>query len=95
MRELSTYTSSMGGQVFYYRDRYWLECDCILTLKNEDYALIEFKLGSTKIEKGAKNLLKLDHLIKKTISETDLYIKEPKFLAVITGGNLPKQEKME
>ena len=32
------------------------------------------------------NLLKLDRLIKKTNSETDLYIKEPKFLAVITGG---------
>ena len=76
----------MGGQVSYYRDRYGLESDCVLTLKNEDYALIEFKLGSKKIEKGSKNLLKLDKLIKKTISETDLYIKEPKFLAVITGG---------
>ena len=90
MRDLSAYTSSMGGQVFYYRDRYGLECDCVLTLKNEDYALIEFKLGSTKIEKGAKNLLKLDNLIKKTISETDLYIKEPKFLAVITGGKFAR-----
>ena len=93
MRDLSAYTSSMGGQVFYYRDRYGLECDCVLTLKNEDYALIEFKLGSTKIEKGAKNLLKLDSLIKKTISETDLYIKEPKFLAVITGGKFAKTRK--
>lgn len=90
MRDLSAYTSSMGGQVFYYRDRYGLECDCVLTLKNEDYALIEFKLGSTKIEKGVKNLLKLDSLIKKTISETDLYIKEPKFLAVVTGGKFAK-----
>ena len=90
MRDLSAYTSSMGGQVFYYKDRYGLECDCVLTLKNEDYALIEFKLGSRKIEKGAKNLLKLDSLIKKTIAETDLYIKEPKFLAVITGGKFAK-----
>lgn len=93
MRDLSAYTSSMGGQVSYYRDRYGLECDCVLTLKNEDYALIEFKLGSTKIEKGAKNLLKLDKLIKKTISETDLYIKEPKFLAVITGGKFAHTRK--
>ena len=90
MRDLSAYTSSMGGQVFYYMDRYGLECDCVLTLKNEDYALIEFKLGSTKIEKGAKNLLKLDSIIKKKISETDLYIKEPKFLAIITGGKFAK-----
>ena len=93
MRDLSAYTSSMGGQVSYYRDRYGLECDCVLTLKNEDYALIEFKLGSTKIEKGAKNLLKLDKLIKKNISETDLYIKEPKFLAVITGGKFAHTRK--
>lgn len=90
MRDLFAYTSSMGGQVFYYRDRYGLECDCVLTLKNEDYALIEFKLGTTKIEKGAKNLLKLNRIIKKTISETDLYIKEPKFLAIITGGKFAK-----
>ena len=93
MRDLSAYTSSMRGQVFYYRNRHGLECDCVLTLKNEDYALIEFKLGSTKIEKGAKNLLKLDSPIKKTISETDLYIKEPKFLAVITGGKFAKTRK--
>ena len=27
MRDLSAYTSPMGGQVFYYKDRYGLECD--------------------------------------------------------------------
>ena len=68
MRDLSVYTSSLGGQVSYYRDRYGLESDCVLTLKNEDYALIEFKLGSKEIEKGAKNLLKLDKIIKKRIA---------------------------
>ena len=93
IRDLSAYTSSMGGQVSYYRDRYGLESDCVLTLKNEDYALIEIKLGSKKIEKGAENLLKLDKIIKKTIKETDLYIKEPKFLAVITGGKFAYTRK--
>ena len=93
MRDLTAYTSPMGGQVSYYRDRYGLESDCVLTLKNEDYALIEFKLGSKKIEKGAKNLLKLDKIIKKTITETDLNIKEPKFLAVITGGKFAHTRK--
>jgi len=43
-----------------------------------------------KIGPLVKNLLKLDSLIKKTISETDLYIKEPKFLAVVTGGKFAK-----
>ena len=57
----------MGGQVSYYRDRYGLKSDCVLTLKNEDYALIEIKLGSKKIENRAKNLLKLDKIIKKKL----------------------------
>ena len=46
-----------------------------------------------KIEKGAKNLLKLDKIIKETIEGTDLYIKEPKFLAVITGGKFAHTRK--
>ena len=50
-----------------------------------DYALIEFKLGSNKIDEGAENLLKLEGLIKRNIREKNLKMKEPKFLAVVTG----------
>ncbi len=42
--------------------------------------IYEFKLGSDEIEKGAENLLKLKNLL------IEKNIKEPKFLAVITGG---------
>lgn len=66
----------MGESAYY---RYNIECDCILILKNEDYALVDFKLGILEIEKGAKNLVKLNYLIKKEISEKDLDFKELKF----------------
>lgn len=80
IRDLSVYTSSEGGKISYYQDRYGLEADCILRLRNGDYALIEFKLGNKEIDKGAKNLLKLNDLIKTK------NMREPKFLAIITGG---------
>lgn len=82
---LSIYTYEAGGTVSYYHDKYGLEADCVIHLKNGDYALIEFKLGRDKIDYGAENLLKLDKLIKKNIKEKNLRMKEPKFLAVITG----------
>ena len=80
IRDLSVYTHSNGGRVSYYHDRYGLESDCILHLKNGDYALIEFKLGSNEIEKASKNLLKLKSLI------NERNMRQPKFLAIITGG---------
>lgn len=80
LRDLRVYTSKKWGEISYYRDRNGLEADCVIHLENGDYALIEFKLGSDEIEKGAKNLLKLKNLLK------EKNFKEPKFLAVITGG---------
>ncbi len=85
IRDLSIYTYDEGGTISYYRDKHGLEADCIIHLKNEDYALIEFKLGSNKIDEGAENLLKLEGLIKRNIREKNLKMKEPKFLAVVTG----------
>ena len=85
IRDLSVYTYEEGGQVSYYHDKYGLEADCVIHLKNGDYALIEFKLGRDNIDYGAKNLLKLKDLIRKSIAEKDLKMKEPSFLAVITG----------
>ena len=80
VRDLSVYTSSEGGMVHHYRDRDGLEVDCVLKLENEDYALIEFKLGSREIEEGARHLLELEDLILKKGKKT------PKFLAIVTGG---------
>lgn len=88
MRDLTVYSTSADGKISYYRDKYGLETDCVLHLKDGRYALIEFKLGSSGIEKGAKNLIRLDNLIKKNIKENKLNIKEPSFLAIVTGGEL-------
>lgn len=85
IRDLSIYTYEEGGTISYYHDKYNLEADCVIHLKNGDYALIEFKLGRESIDYGAKNLLKLRDLIKKNIKEKNLSMKEPKFLAVVTG----------
>ena len=87
IRDLKVYSSSMGGNIFYYNDG-TLEADCIVQLNNGDYGLIEIKLGKTEINKGAKNLLKLEKLIKEKKKEGKVKIKEPSFLAIITGGPL-------
>lgn len=82
IRDLSIYTNHIGGSVSYYHDRSGLEADCVLHLNDGRYALIEFKLGSHEIDKGAKNLLKLEKLIEEN------NMTQPEFLAVITGGQL-------
>lgn len=80
IRDLRIYSQHLGGEISYYHDRYGLECDAVLHLRDGRYALIEMKLGSREIEEGAAHLCKLKALIQ----EHDL--KEPSFLMVITGG---------
>ena len=81
IRDLSVYTSSFKGKIKYYHDDTGLEIDCVVHLRDGRYALIECKLGKSKIEEGAKNLLK----IKKLIEKNDK-VKNPEFLAILTGG---------
>ena len=64
IRDLKIYSSKLNGQFSYYRDRYQLEVDGVLHLRDGRYALIEFKLGQHEIDKGAKNLLKVEELIR-------------------------------
>ena len=64
IRDLKVYSAAHDGKVSYYRDRYGLEADCVLHLRDGRYALIEFKLGSSDIEDGAKHLTELEKLIK-------------------------------
>lgn len=81
IRDINVYTNSYGGKVSYYRDSSNLEVDCVIHLRDGRYALIECKLGSDEIEKGAKNLLKINTLIEKNDK-----LDNPTFLAIITGG---------
>jgi len=88
MRDLKVYSLAMGGNISYYHDRYGLEADCVLHLADGRYALIEFKLGSREIEEGAKHLVELKNLIRKTNEEKNTKLREPDLLIVITGGEM-------
>jgi predicted AAA+ superfamily ATPase len=88
IRDLLVYSSSLNGEVLYYNDDSGLEADCVIYLSDGRYALIEFKLGSREIEKGAENLLKLKKLIKESVENKKIDLEEPSFLAVITGGDM-------
>ena len=80
IRDLQIYASEQGGEISYYRDRYGLECDIVLHLDNDSYALIEAKLGSSEIDEASKNLIKLKGLI------GEKKLRQPEFLMVLTAG---------
>ena len=87
MRDLKVYSMALGGKLSYYHDRYGLEADAVLHLKDGRYALIEIKLGSSEIEEGAKHLLKIRNLIREyNKTEKQCPLAEPDLLMVITGG---------
>ena len=89
IRDLKVYSQALGGKLSYYHDRYDLEADAVLHLDDGRYALIEFKLGSKEIEEGATHLLQLKQLIKKyNEKETQVPLREPDLLMVITGGEM-------
>ena len=64
IRDLKIYSSIMDGKISYYHDRYGLEADGVLHLKNGKYALLEFKLGTKEIDEGARHLIEIERLIK-------------------------------
>ena len=57
VRDLRIYTDYLDGTVYHYRDRYGLECDAVIHLRNGAYGLVEIKLGGDKsIEEGVETL---------------------------------------
>ena len=83
-RDLSVYVNAIGGELRHYRDRYDLECDNVIHFENGGYALIEIKLGGTRIKEAEKNLLTLEQLILKN----EPRIGKPKFMMIITGTDM-------
>ncbi len=89
IRDLRAYTIDLDSQISYYRDRYGLEADVVIHLPDGRYALIECKLGSMEIEKGAEHLLKIKELIReKNKAEKQMPIREPDLLIILTGGTM-------
>ncbi len=86
IRDLRIYSSPLGGELSYYRDRYGLEADAVLHLEDGRYALIEFKLGGDQIEEGAKHLLEIERLIKEHNKvDNQIQMRLPDIKMVITG----------
>lgn len=88
-RDLRVYSQNLGGTLSYYRDRYGLEADFVLHLKDGRYALIACKLGYNNIDDGANHLLKIKSLIKQyNEKEKQCPLREPDLLIVLTATNL-------
>lgn len=86
IRDLKVYSAAHDGKVSHYRDRYGLEADCVLHMRDGRYALIEFKLGSADIEEGAKHLIELEKLIKQhNEKEKQIKLRLPDLKIVVTG----------
>lgn len=89
IRDLRAYTLGHDSHISHYHDRYDLEVDTVLHLDDGRYALIECKLGSGEIEDGAKHLLEVKDLIKKhNAEETQVRLREPDLLIILTGGHM-------
>ena len=86
IRDLKIYSSIMDGKISYYHDRYGLEADGVLHLKNGKYALLEFKLGTKEIDEGARHLIEIERLIKEhNKKEKQCPLALPDLKIVITG----------
>ena len=79
VRDLSTYCSAFGANLFFYHDSAGLEADCVIVTPQGRWALIEIKLRSAELDEGVNNLNKVEAKIDKTV------IGKPAFKMVITG----------
>ncbi|MGI6710901.1 MAG: ATP-binding protein [Bacilli bacterium] len=86
IRDLKVYSLKMNGEMSYYHDRYGLEADGVLHLKDGRYALLEFKLGSNEIDVAAKHLCEIEELIKEyNKKEKQTPLRLPDLKIIITG----------
>lgn len=86
LRDLTVYSSGLGGKLSYYHDRYGLEADCVLHLQDGRYALIEIKLGADEIDEGAEHLCEIERLVKEyNEKEKQTPLRLPDLKIVITG----------
>ena len=86
MRDLRAYSAKSDGKISYYHDRYNLEADCVLHLRDGKYALIEFKLGSNEIEEASSHLLEIKRLVCEYNEKGSApLLREPDLLIIITG----------
>ncbi len=91
IRDIKIYSSLYDGKVSFFRDKFGIECDIVLHLRDGKYALMECKFSQKEEEKAAKHL----NLIEEAIKQHDLSCENPgdkygapAFKAIITGSRL-------
>lgn len=78
VRDLRVYAVAIDVKIYHYRDKNGLECGVVIHLIDENYRLIEIKLGEKAINESSKNLFKLVEKIDTS------KIKEPSFMMILT-----------
>lgn len=63
LRDLLVYAQVYNAKILHYSDSTGLEADAVYQLPNGKYALIEIKVGASKIPQAEKSLLKFKSLI--------------------------------
>ena len=59
VRDLRVYAEPLRGTVRHYRDKTGLEADAVVSLPDGRWAPVEVKMGASRIDEGARHLLKL------------------------------------
>ncbi len=94
IRDLKVYSSKMNGEISYYHDRYGLEADGVLHLKDGRYALLEFKLGTDEINDAAGHLCEIERLVKEyNEKEKQCPLRLPDLKIVVTGSQYGYQRE--
>jgi predicted AAA+ superfamily ATPase len=79
IRDLRVLAQSLDGEVLHYRDKYGVEVDAIVQLRDGRWGAIEIRLGEAQVEAAATGLQRF--LAQIDTSRTG----EPSFLAVVCG----------
>ncbi len=78
IKDLKVYAEYLDGKLYYYQNKNGFEIDAILSISRYEWAAIEIKLGTTNLDKAARDLIKF----------ANLYEIKPKFLMIIYGGDI-------
>jgi predicted AAA+ superfamily ATPase len=87
IRDLRVYAQRVGGDVFHYRDQTGLEADAVVALHDGRWGAVEIKMGQSKVEQAASNLLRLKHRV------DEEKMNPPSFLMILTGNGYAMRRK--
>ena len=87
IRDLRVLSQPLGGRVRHYRDNKGLEVDAVVACSDGQWGAFEVKLGGTRIDAAAENLLAFRKKVDTSV------VGEPGVLAVVTGTGLAYRRK--